>query len=62
MNSSNVALALQILIDLTTQGLKLQQILQQAQAEGRDITAAELDLASQSTNDAIARLKAAINS
>ena len=59
---TNAAIALQLLIDLTNQGLKIQQALQQAQSEGRDITSAELDAASNSTDDALTRLKAAIAS
>lgn len=62
MNGANAAIAIQLLIDLTLQGLKLQQALQQAQLENRDLTPEELDVASSSADAALVRLKASINS
>jgi hypothetical protein len=43
MGAANIATALTALIQLTLQAQKIQQLLQTAHAEGRDITAAELD-------------------
>lgn len=61
MNNQNAAIALQLLIDLTTQGLKLQQILFQAQSENRDISPEELDSASAAADMSLTRLKASID-
>lgn len=57
----NTLIALQLLIELTTQGLKIQQALKQAHDEGRDITPDELKSASSSADLAIARLKVALS-
>lgn len=62
MNATNAAIAIQILIELTNQALKIQEALKTAQLENRDITAAELDIASKTADEAIANLKAVIAS
>lgn len=59
---TNAAVAIGLLIDLTTQALKLQQTLQTAAAEGRDVTADELKTAQGSAQMAIDALRAKINS
>lgn len=59
---TNTAIAIELLIDLTTQGLKLQQALQTATMENRDLTSEELNAASDSADQALARLKASIGS
>lgn len=56
----NIVLALSSLIDLTTRALQLQQKLQTAISEGRDITTAELDQAAADAQASIDRLKATI--
>jgi hypothetical protein len=61
MNPTNAAIALQLLIDLTVQGLRLQEALKTAQEENRDLTPEELNLASNSADQALVRLKASID-
>lgn len=62
MNNPNAALALQLAIDLITQALKIQQVLQAAQLENRDISAAELDVASTEADQSLTRLRTTISS
>jgi len=53
---TNTALVFDLLLRSTEYAMKLQQILQRAQAEGRDITDEELDALRQDNTDKIADL------
>lgn len=56
----NAALAIQLLLSLLDRAGQIGQLINAAQAEGRDVTKDELDVLMAADNDARAKLDAAI--